>query len=52
MSDDSGPAWIKGFKEDYKLIFMDEWSPYLGATLIVIIMAVLMHGRLIWVRHY
>lgn len=48
MSDDSGPAWIKGFKEDYKLIFIDAWSPYLGATLLVIIMAVLMGSGLFW----
>lgn len=48
MSDDSGPAWVKGFKEDYKLIFINAWSPYLGATLLVIIMAVLMGSGLFW----
>ena len=48
MSDDSGPAWIKGFKEDYKLIFINAWSPYLGATLLVIILAVLMGSGLFW----
>jgi len=48
MSDDAGPAWLKGFKEDYKLIFMDEWSPYIGATLLVIIMAVLMGSGMFW----
>ena len=48
MSDDSGPAWVKGFKEDYKLIFIDAWSPYLGATLLVIILAVLMGSGLFW----
>lgn len=48
MSNNSAPAWIKGFKEDYKLIFMKEWSPYLAATLLVIIMAVLMGSGLFW----
>ena len=48
MNDDSGSAWIKGFKEDYKAIFIDAWSPYLGATLLVIILAVLMGSGLFW----
>ena len=48
MSDASGSAWRVGFKEDYKAIFIDEWSPYLGAVLLVVILAVLMGSGLFW----
>ena len=42
MSTESGPAWLAGFKADYNDILVKEWSPYLGAVILVIIMAVLM----------
>jgi uncharacterized membrane protein YedE/YeeE len=48
MSTESGPAWLAGFKADYKSIFVDEWSPYFGAVVLVIIMAVLMGSGLFW----
>ncbi len=48
MSSESGPAWLEGFKEDYKSVFVDEWSPYLGAVALVVIVAVLMGSGLFW----
>ena len=48
MSTESGPTWLAGFKADYKNIFVDEWSPYFGAVVLVIIMAVLMGSGLFW----
>jgi len=48
MSDGSGPAWLEGLKEDYKLVFIDSWSPYLGAIILVVIMAVFMGSGVFW----
>jgi uncharacterized membrane protein YedE/YeeE len=41
-------AWLEGFKQDYKSVFVDSWSAYTGAILLVIIMAVLMESGLFW----
>jgi len=48
MNTKNEPSWVTGFKADYKSIFVDEWSPYLGAVLLVIIMAVLMGSGMFW----
>jgi len=45
MSGENSPSWLKA---DYKSVFVEEWSPYFGATLVVIIMAVLMGSGLFW----
>ncbi|MGB5455463.1 MAG: YeeE/YedE thiosulfate transporter family protein [Gammaproteobacteria bacterium] len=42
------PAWLQGFGEDYKAVFVEPWSAYTGAVLLVIIMAVLMGSGLFW----
>ena len=42
------PAWLEGFKQDYNSVFVDSWSAYTGAILLVIIMAVLMGSGLFW----
>ncbi|MFC1589329.1 YeeE/YedE thiosulfate transporter family protein [Pseudomonadota bacterium] len=42
------PAWLEGFKQDYKAFFVEPWSVYTGALLLVIIMAVLMSSGLFW----
>jgi uncharacterized membrane protein YedE/YeeE len=42
------PVWLQGFKQDYKAVFVDSWSAYTGAILLVIIMAVLMSSGLFW----
>jgi len=41
-------VWTEGFKQDYKAVFVDSWSAYHGAILLVIIMAVLMGSGLFW----
>ena len=48
MSTESGPTWLAGFKADYNSIFVEEWSPYFGAVVLVIIMAVLMGSGAFW----
>jgi uncharacterized membrane protein YedE/YeeE len=42
------PAWLNGFIEDYNAVFVNPWSAYTGAILLVIIMAVLMGSGLFW----
>jgi len=42
------PAWLQGFGEDYRAVFVEPWSAYTGAVLLVIIMAVLMGSGLFW----
>lgn len=44
----SSSAWSDGFKLDYKVVFVEPWSAYTGAILLVIIMAVLMGSGLFW----
>ena len=44
----TGPVWLEGFKKDYKAVFVDSWSAYTGAVLLVIIMAVLMGSGMFW----
>ena len=49
MSAGSGkPAWLQGFAEDYRAVFVEPWSAYTGAVLLVILMAVLMGSGLFW----
>ena len=40
--------WLQGLREDYRRIFVEEWSPYLGAVLIVFVTAALMASGLFW----
>lgn len=40
--------WLSGVKEDYEKVFVEEWSPYLGAVLLVIITSVLVSSGLFW----
>jgi len=44
----SKPVWLQGFKQDYRTVFVEPWSAYTGAILLVIIMAVLMGSGLFW----
>jgi hypothetical protein len=44
----SGPVWLQGFKKDYQAVFVEPWSAYTGALMLVIIMAVLMGSGLFW----
>ena len=42
------PAWLEGFQQDYKAVFVDPWSAYTGAIMLVIIIAILMGSGLFW----
>ena len=48
MSTESGSAWLAGFKADYETIFVEDWSPYLGAILLVLVIIGLMINGLFW----
>lgn len=44
----NGPAWVQGFRGDYRSVFVEPWPAYTGAVLLVILMAVLMGSGLFW----
>ena len=46
MSTEGG--WGAGFKADYQEIFVEPWSPYVGALLLVVVVAALMINGLFW----
>jgi hypothetical protein len=48
MSDDNTSAWRAGFKADYQSIFVEEWSPFVGAMLLVLTIIGLMLSGLVW----
>jgi len=55
MSEGSG--WLAGFKADYDRLFVEEWSPYVGAILLMLVIVALMINGLFWgvfggVRHW
>jgi uncharacterized membrane protein YedE/YeeE len=41
-------SWLSGFKADYEKIFVEEWSHYLGAILLVLVVIGLMTSGLVW----
>ncbi|MDX9994879.1 MAG: YeeE/YedE thiosulfate transporter family protein [Rhodocyclaceae bacterium] len=41
-------SWTAGFKADYEKIFVEEWSHYTGAILLVLVVAALMINGLFW----
>jgi len=43
-----GLKWLSGVKEDYESVFVNEWSPYLGAIVLVIVVSTLMVSGLFW----
>ncbi|MEK7436323.1 MAG: YeeE/YedE thiosulfate transporter family protein [Pseudomonadota bacterium] len=43
-----GALWRNGFKEDYERIFVEPWSPYVGAVLLVMVILGLMMSGLFW----
>lgn len=48
MSTENGSAWLAGFKADYETIFVEDWSPYLGGILLVLVIIGLMINGLFW----
>ncbi len=45
---ENAPVWLAGFKADYQAIFVEQWSPYLGSVLVVLVIAGLMISGLFW----
>jgi len=41
-------TWRSGFKADYERIFVEPWSPYVGAILLVMVILSLMISGLFW----
>ncbi len=48
MSGESGRSWLTGFKADYESIFVEDWSPYFGSALLVMVVIGLMISGLFW----
>ena len=48
MGDESGGAWLRGFRDDNEKIFVKEWSPFVGAVLLVLVIVSLMVSGLFW----
>ncbi|MEW6513100.1 MAG: YeeE/YedE thiosulfate transporter family protein [Pseudomonadota bacterium] len=46
MSAENG--WFAGFKADYEKIFIEEWSHYLGAILLIMIILAMMVNGTVW----
>ena len=40
--------WLKGLESDYRTAFVEPWSPYLGAILLVLAVSTLMLNGLFW----
>lgn len=47
MNDVKNPLY-RGLREDFEKIFVEEWSPYLGAVLLVLVVVALMTTGLFW----
>lgn len=41
-------GWVDGLRKDYEALFVEQWSPYVGAILMVLIIAGLMVSGLFW----
>ena len=48
MSGEGGRLWLAGFKADYESIFVEDWSPYFGSVLLVMVIIGLMISGLFW----
>jgi len=46
MSSENG--WVAGFKADYEKIFVEEWSPFFGAILLIMIILAMMVNGTVW----
>ncbi|MBU0498893.1 MAG: YeeE/YedE family protein [Gammaproteobacteria bacterium] len=44
----SGKGWASGFKADYERVFVEEWSHYVGAILLMLVVIGLMINGLFW----
>ncbi|MBE0529858.1 MAG: YeeE/YedE family protein [Rhodospirillales bacterium] len=42
------PAWLEGFREDFRALFVERWSPYIGAIVLVALSLGLMMDGQFW----
>ena len=48
MMSERESGWLAGFKSDYETVFVETWSPYVGAILLVLAVSALMISGLFW----
>ena len=48
MSATTTAVWLSGFKTDYEKIIVKEWSPFVGAVLLILVIIGLMLNGLVW----
>jgi uncharacterized membrane protein YedE/YeeE len=48
MSTENSATWVEGLRSDYRAIFVEPWSPYVGAILLVLVVAGVMVNGLFW----
>ncbi|MEO8102439.1 MAG: YeeE/YedE thiosulfate transporter family protein [Betaproteobacteria bacterium] len=48
MSTTRNVDWLAGFKVDYEKVIVKEWSPFVGALLLVLVIIALMINGLVW----
>ncbi len=48
VPDNLSPSWFEGLREDFIILFRNQWSPYLGALALVLIVLTLMGAHLFW----
>lgn len=48
MSTENPSAWSTGFKADYEAVFVEPWSPNIGAIMLVLVIAAVMLSGLFW----
>lgn len=48
ITETAAPAWLEGFREDFHALFVERWSPYVGAIVLVAISLGLMMSGQFW----
>lgn len=48
MSNERSATWLSGFKDDYQKIFVEPWSPYIGAVMLVLVVTAILVSGLFW----
>ncbi len=48
MANEAGNVWVSGFKSDYQKVFVNEWSPFLGAMFLLLVIFGLMVNGTFW----
>jgi len=48
MNEATKSVWLEKLKENYNTIFVNQWSAFIGVTLLIVVMATLMGSGLFW----